>query len=88
LKYEDELRYIVITHGREKITDWVVTHGTFFEAVWWYNQLREAETGRRFTNAEQLAVWGPKYTSDIRTAGQRLKEKLVEAFLGTELDQK
>jgi hypothetical protein len=86
LKYKAELRHILMTHGSAKVTDWVCTHGTFFEVVWWKNHLREADTGQRLTNAQQKALWGHDITNAIRVAGHRLKEKLVKAFLGTELE--
>jgi hypothetical protein len=87
-KYEAQITRIILTNGREEITEWVFTHGTFFEAVWWNNMLREAETGQRFTNAEQEAVWGHKYAQAIRVAGLRLQEKLVKAFLVTNQEYK
>src|SRR4051794_892763 len=84
-KYERLIRCILFTHGREKVTDWVLTHGTFFEVVWWNNHLRKADTGQGLTNAEQEALWGPRITLAIRVAGIRLQEKLVKAFLGVKL---
>jgi hypothetical protein len=86
--YEAELSYIIHEHGIMAVNKWVCQNGTFFELVWWRNKIRECETGQRFTNDEQEAVWGRRHTQAIRVAGHRLKEKLVKAFLGTKLEPK
>jgi hypothetical protein len=82
--HEAELSYIIHEHGIVAVNKWVLQNcKSFFEVVWWRNKIREWEMDQRFTNAEQEAVWGKKYTNDIRLAGHRLKAKLVKAFLGT-----
>jgi len=85
--YEVEISYIIHEHGIGAVDDWVYENSTFFGVVWWNNMIREMNTGQRFTNAEQEALWGEKITNDIRVAGHRLKAKLVKAFLGTTQDQ-
>jgi hypothetical protein len=88
IKYKAELTYIIHEHGIDAVDKWVYENGTFFEAVWWNNMIREMQTGQRLTNAEQIELWGPEITQDIRAAGGRLLRKLVKAFLGEQVLRK